>query len=204
MGAPASAPALGVRRSKAGGTPALRFMGSFDLREWTRLGAMNQKQQANAACLRPDSLVPIRLSKPQPVHGELRPPTMDAHQGHEPPPMARQRLGLRQSSGALMTHDLQSGSGLPHSKTWRSYHRFMESFDLQGRTRIGAMNCSRANEWRQTNSRNGGFGFVCLHSLAKKFSRFMERDAGVSGMRGRGMGFFRNASLYSSDNDSPD
>jgi hypothetical protein len=26
-----------------------------------------------------------------------------------------------------MTHDLQSGSGLPHSKTWRSYQRFMES-----------------------------------------------------------------------------
>jgi tetratricopeptide (TPR) repeat protein len=25
-----------------------------------------------------------------------------------------------------MTHDLQSGSGLPHSKTWRSYQRFME------------------------------------------------------------------------------
>jgi hypothetical protein len=24
-----------------------------------------------------------------------------------------------------MTHDLQSGSGLPHSKTWRSYQRFM-------------------------------------------------------------------------------
>jgi hypothetical protein len=35
------------------------------------------------------------------VHGELRPPTMDVHQGHEPPPMARQRLGLRQSSGAF-------------------------------------------------------------------------------------------------------
>jgi hypothetical protein len=30
-----------------------------------------------------------------------------------------------------MTHDLQSGSGLPHSGTWQSYQRFMES--LPGR-----------------------------------------------------------------------
>jgi fructose-1-phosphate kinase PfkB-like protein len=59
VGAPASAPALGVRRSKGGGDA----------------GAL--------------------------VHGESRPPRTDAHRGHEPPPMARQRLGLRQSSGAF-------------------------------------------------------------------------------------------------------
>jgi hypothetical protein len=59
VGAPASAPALGMHRSKAGG-------------------------DAGAS-----------------VHGESRPPRTDAHRGHEPPPMARQRLGLRQSSGAF-------------------------------------------------------------------------------------------------------
>jgi hypothetical protein len=66
-----------------GGVAATRFMGSFDLQQWTRIGAMNLPQWRVSVL---DCASPLALS---------------------------------------MTHDLQSGSGLPHSKTWRSCQRFM-------------------------------------------------------------------------------
>src|SRR5438132_1173970 len=47
--------------------------------------------------------------------------------------MARQRLGVRQSSGAVesVTCPSKSARGLAQSKTWRQYLRFMGSEHLQ-------------------------------------------------------------------------
>ena len=83
------------------GCSIFRFMGSHNLREWTRIGAMN----------------PFLQRKPK-----------------------RQRTGAVQDLAESRKHValacvLECGSPLPLSD-----ERFMESFNLQDWTRIGAMN----------------------------------------------------------------